>query len=207
MRINFQIKIFLILIFGLIVVLGVFYWMCRSSDKIAFLYEKPGAEWVVYPNPPEAGQKQPLPLVAIFRRDFKLDELFPQATLSICAFKNYAIFINGQRTGNPPPQNWKSTSTLEITYLLHTGTNEIVVYVMNSLGPPALWLHLQDGPSVFGTDKGWIVSQAGAEWQQAVPASQLPELNPQNPLYGGESTGESIMRIWPLRISSCKRVD
>ncbi len=203
MRKNYSFIILPILLLGLIIPLGEFYWMCGHDEKIAFLSEKPGAEWIIYPDQPNAGLQKAIPREATFQCVFKLDEAPQKASLSLCAFKSYALFLNGQSCGNQPAQNWKSTSTFDVTGLLRDSTNEITVWVTNSLGPPALWLHFQAGQFALGTDTNWMVLRAGAGWLNTIPASQLPPIPRLGAFYANEKTGDSLMHTWFLPVIFC----
>ncbi len=179
--------------------LGILGWMCLYTPGIAFLPPRSGTEWIVYPSPPVAIAQRFIPLMATFRRPFKLDTLPPKAVLTVCAFKNFAVTVNGQPAQViHPVENWKSASTLDITRNLHMGANEIMVSVTNPQGPPALWLQIHGGPLSFGTEKDWIVSQAGCPLQKAEPATQPPEITQGNPFYEQETKLSQIKRVWLL---------
>jgi len=198
MKKNTQATVLLVLLLGLAAVLGDLYWMCRYSDTVAFLSKRAGVEWILYPSLPQTGTRKPIPVEATFEYNFTLDEPPAGAVLSICAFRSFVLSVNGQGAAIAQPKSWKLISTQDIAGLLHQGSNNITVCVTNSLGPPALWLHLQAGSLSMGTDTGWKVSQGGAEWQDAIPAAQPPAPTSASTFFGGEKTGDSIARVWPV---------
>ena len=131
-----------ILLLASLTTAGGFWWLCTHSNEIAFLPRKPGAEWIVYPKPPDNATHRAVPVRAVFRHVFTLDATPTDAALAVCAFKSTAVTINGQKVGKieSTAENWKSPSTADVTGLLRAGTNDITAYVTNVLGPPALWL-------------------------------------------------------------------
>jgi len=194
-----------ILLLALWTTAGGFWWLCTRDNGIAFLPTRPGAEWIVYPKPPDAKAQHAVPIRAIFRYTFVLNEPPGNATLKVRAFKSAAVVINGQKPGNLElaGENWKSPSTADVTGLLRAGTNDITAYVTNVLGPPALWLRLQTGQLSQGTDERWQVSLAGAAWQKARRATQPPTIRPGNLLFGSERTMDSVKRVWPVMVVLC----
>jgi Tfp pilus assembly protein PilF len=189
-----------ILLLALWTTAGGFWWLCTRSNGIAFLTTRPGAEWIVYPKPPEVMAQHAVPICAVFRYTFKLNAPPDSATLTVRAFKSAAVVINGQKPGHLElaGENWKSPSIADVTGLLRTGTNEIIASVTNSLGPPALWLRLQADRLSLGTDERWEVSLGRSAWQKARRATQPPEIPSWSSLHGGEHLLDSVKRAWPL---------
>jgi Tfp pilus assembly protein PilF/4-amino-4-deoxy-L-arabinose transferase-like glycosyltransferase len=189
-----------ILLLALLTAAGGFWWLCTRSNGIAFLTTRPGAEWIIYPKPPEVVAQHAVPICAVFRCSFTLSAPPANATLTFRTFKSAAVAINGQKPGNLElaGENWKSPSIVDVTGLLRTGTNEIIAYVTNSLGPPALWLRLQADRLSLGTDERWEVSLGRSAWQKARRATQPPEIPSWSSLHGGERMLDSVKRAWPL---------
>jgi len=189
---------------ALLVLAGGLWWICVRGDAIAFLPVKPGAEWIIYPGSPDITVYRAATKV-VFRHTFILDPPPALATLAICAFGGAGVIINGQTLTHLdlPGQNWKSASTVDVTGLLRTGTNEILVSVINSHGPPALWLRLETDGMFQGTDERWQVSLAGGDWQGARLASRPPSIRPDDLHYGGERTVDSVKRVWPVMAALC----
>jgi tetratricopeptide (TPR) repeat protein len=189
-----------ILLLALLTTAGGFWWLCTRSNGIAFLTTRPGAEWIIYPKPPEVVAQHAVPICAVFRCSFTLSAPPANATLTFRTFKSAAVAINGQKPGNLElaGENWKSPSIVDVTGLLRTGTNEIIAYVTNSLGPPALWLRLQADRLSLGTDERWEVSLGRSAWQKARRATQPPEIPSWSSLHGGERMLDSVKRAWPL---------
>jgi hypothetical protein len=126
-----------ILLLALGTTAGGFWWLCTRNNGIAFLPTRPGAEWIVYPKPPENNVHHAVPIRAIFRYTFVLNTPPDNATLTVRAFKSAAVVINGQKPVNLElaGENWKSPATTDVTGLLRAGTNDITAYVTNVLGP------------------------------------------------------------------------
>jgi len=178
---------------------GWLWWLCRCDSRIPFLPEAGPAEWIVYPKPPDTTPHLAKPLWAVFRRTFTLPAAPATASLSVRAFKQGAVHINGQLLGDLPlrEQDWKSPHTIEAVQFLHAGENEISVTVSNSLGPPALWLSLEGDAQALNSDPSWQVSLVGAAWQPAALASAPPTIRPGNQLFGRELMTGSLRRTWP----------
>ena len=188
------------LLLALLTTAAGFWWLCARSNGIAFLSASPGAEWIIYPKPPEAMPRHTVIIKGVFRCTFTLNTPPERATLTVRALKSAVILVNGQKPGQLElgGENWKSPSTAEVAGLLRAGTNDITAYVTNVLGPPALWLRLRTGQLSLGTDERWQVSLAGTTWQKARRAAQPPTIRPENILYGGELTMDSVKRVWPV---------
>ena len=173
--------------------------LCQYDSGYPFLPRLGPAEWIVYPKPPDATPHNATPFWAVFRRSFKLEALPPAATLSVRAFKQGAVHINGRPVDKLPlrEQDWKARHTIEVSQFLRAGENEISVTVSNSLGPPALWLSLEAGALALHSGPDWQVSLVGAAWQKAALASEPPAIRPGNPLFGREQMAASLRRAGP----------
>jgi 4-amino-4-deoxy-L-arabinose transferase-like glycosyltransferase len=179
--------------------------MCARNETIFFLSARDGAEWIIYPKPAETAPHDTLPITAHFRQSFTLAALPANATLTVRAFKDAAVAINGREVGNArsPGRNWKSPSSAEVAGLLQQGTNEINAWVTNSVGPPALWLRLEGDRLSLGTSEGWQVSLSGTGWQGARRASQPLEFEPDGSLDGSTRTTYLLKRAWPVETAFC----
>jgi hypothetical protein len=181
-------------------VAGAFWWLCARSDAIPFLPAQPGAEWIVYPRPAEGARQDAFPLSAVFRRSVSLSGTPGKASLTLRAFKAASVAIDDRPVPLAPSETagWKSARTVDLTGLLHAGTNVLTIWVTNVAGPPALWLRLETGQGTIASDESWEASLAGAAWQKARLATRPPEIGPDNPLDAGERTLDSLKRVWPL---------
>jgi tetratricopeptide (TPR) repeat protein len=180
-------------------------WLCLRSDDIAFLPARKGAEWIVCPEPSNGYAYPEAPATTTFRHTFSLNATPASAVLEVCAFKSTTLAINGQLVAGTlhNGQHWKSPSTLEVARLLRAGTNDITAWVTNSLAPPALWLRLQAGQLMVGTDERWQAFRAWEGWQNAHRARQPQPITPDSSLSGGERTLDSIKRAWPAVAAFC----
>ncbi len=178
---------------------GWVWWTCRHDSRYPFLPKAGPAEWIVYPKPPDATPYSAVPFRAVFRRSFSLKSVPASATLSVRAFRQGAVQINGRLVDKLSlrEQDWKARQAGEAAQFLRAGENEISVTVSNSLGPPALWLSLEGGALALHSGADWDVSLAGAEWQKAALASQPPAIRPGNPLFGRERMAASLHEAWP----------
>jgi len=197
MQRNHRIQTWLILIFALAVAAGGFWWLCKENEGIAFLADRPGAEWIVYPDIPSAMPHPPVPRTAVFRRFFTVDQSSSQVVITVCAFKTFSLAVDGKtQTPAQVGQNWKSPTVFQINHIQPGSTNEIEVCVTNSLGPPALWLRMEAGTFSLGSGKDWQVSLAGSEWENALLAASPPAISPASDFYGDENMAGTISRVW-----------
>jgi hypothetical protein len=135
---------------------GALGWLYRSakSSKTNFLPTISGAEWIIYPKAPEGRIHPHLELATVFRRSFVLNEVPAQTELRTCAFHRYSLLLNGRELEKPPHDSWKNPDRFSISDGLHPGTNEILVTVFNTNGPPALWLSLKAGKPRMPAQRG-----------------------------------------------------
>ena len=171
----------------------------RHSDAVPFLPRQRVGHWIIFPKPLNPLPHRAISSSAVFQRSFQLESRPSQARLSIRAFKEARIVINGEILTNVhlTAQAWKRGSVIEIASLLRTGTNTFSITVSNAFGPPALWLSLEAAPVVLHTDSEWQVSLNGSIDQPAAIASSPPPIRPGNYLFGRERIVESIKRLWP----------
>jgi len=178
---------------------GIFWYLCKYSDKIALLPDERGAEWIVYPKPVEATLESAYPLSATFRHSFLLQSTASKPVIKLYAYKTASLMINGRVVPLPRTTDagWKRPMVVDASEFLHPGTNVMTAIVTNALGPPAVWLRLESGNQIVATDQDWEVSLAGSMVEHACPARDLLDRNPDKSLLGSEYTLDSVGRIWP----------
>jgi tetratricopeptide (TPR) repeat protein len=178
---------------------GGLWWLCRYDSGIPFLPAAGPAEWIVYPKPPDTSPHGAMPFWAVFRRSFTLTAAPATAKLSVRAFKQGMVRINGQPVDSLAlgEAHWKRRHTIEVAKFLKAGVNDVSVTVSNSLGPPALWLSLRCDTQALLSDPEWQVSLVGAAEQKAVLAAEPPAIRPGNQLFGRELLIDSLRRTWP----------
>ena len=174
-----------------------FWWFCFRSEAVAFLPARATAQWIVYPKPLDGVVRPAGPLAAVFRRNLNLDNVPAKALLTVSAFKIGTVLINGHSAPISLGKNWKSPARADVAGLLHSGTNELTVWVTNSMGPPALWLQIETKEGFLTTDKSWWVSLAGAPWDAPRLATESSEIQPSSLLYGTENMLASLSLTGP----------
>ena len=80
---------------------------------------------------------------------------------------------------------------------LRAGTNELTVTVLNSNGPPALWLALDAGAFHLASDETWECSYADAVWCPARLASKPRHAPVGSAVAGGEAPWTGFRARWP----------
>ncbi len=173
------------------------WWNCSSNDSINFLSKHRGADWIVYPTPPDASAHWMAELSGEFRRVFVMSDVPSSATATFCAFKHCKIIVNGQSISTDGESNWKRPKRIDVSKYLRAGTNEISVTVSNRDGPPGLWLRLEAGKFALATDEKWDCSLAGAVWRRAALAREPREIRAGNLIFGGEQPAASFLARWP----------
>ena len=179
-----------------------FWWLCTRSAKIDYLPEYSGAQWIIYPHPPDAQAHFLGELSAEFRRSFSLNTVPARATISVRALHRFQISLNGQSVAPPAntSSNWKTATELDVTRLLRAGTNELSVTAFNNKGPPALWLSLDSDSLHIGSDPEWNASLMDAVWRKAWLASVPMPLEKGHTLYGAEGTVASLRKQWATQV-------
>ncbi len=192
-----------LLLGGVLTTAGVLWRLCEHNPNIAFLPAAAGADWIVYPSPADTALHTAAPLTASFTQQLVLESAPASSRLTVRAFREFAVRINGQPVSpfTRAEDNWKSAATADLAGRLRAGTNEISVTVTNPFGPPALWLHLQAGSRTIGSDGQWTVSQMGADEQPARRATEPPAISSWNFPAGSRTTLESVRAIWPGLLS------
>lgn len=172
------------------------WWLCDRCGSIAFLPARPGAEWIVTPRPLEANKREMVSVCAAFRRSFQLGESPSQVQLSLCAFKNATVNLNGQQLSVPiaPPADWKTPVTIDVGSWVRPGLNELVVEVVNETGPPALWLQVRSIGQMLGTDESWKVNSTEGTVRYARLARWPAHIVLDSALTGGEQLKHSFRR-------------
>jgi len=183
-------------------------WVCTRDEAIPFLPARAGAEWVVFPKQAEGTKHDAMPIAVAFRHSFSLTARPARAALAVCAFKGVAVAINGREVTNAPGahRNWKLPGSAEVAESLQPGSNVIMAWVTNSVGPPALWLRLKSPQFSLGTSQGWQVSLDGTEWQSARLARQPSDLQTYSSLgvrYGSTGMMDWVKQAWPVEAGFC----
>src|SRR5688572_17988435 len=108
-----------------VIAFGFIWWKCRSDNRIHFLPAHSQAEWIVFPTPPSALVRQSPELVGMFRRSFEVKRAPDYASISLIAFRDAAVFLNGQPVdcSKRDAKNWKEPFRATAPQL-RTGTNE-----------------------------------------------------------------------------------
>lgn len=176
-------------------------WLARTNPAISFLPRDGRADWIVFPSALDPGGHLGGGVDATFRREFVLNNAPVMARLSIRAMRRVGVKINDALVlSQQPGRNWKEITSVDVSRLLHAGTNVIEARVFNPTGPPALWLNLTTDQLILRSDESWEVSIAGSSWRHAVLAAAAKTPGPGNPIAGGESTLDAMQKIWPFCI-------
>ncbi|HXU75150.1 MAG TPA: hypothetical protein VN794_01210, partial [Methylomirabilota bacterium] len=129
--------------------------LCARDPRVNFLCSRPPAEWIVLPSVPDLKARLATDLETSFRREFTLSRQPTQAVVSLCAFKQIDLRVNGEQVAAASGPNWKRGWSGEIHAHLRPGTNFLEAVVRNSSGPAALWLSLESDAQRLASDGSW----------------------------------------------------
>jgi Flp pilus assembly protein TadD len=179
------------------------WWISIYRADIAFLPHIAPAEWVLYPRPLDDSIRTTFELGTVFRRSFNLDSPPPHSSFRVAGFRRFNLAVNGTPLETPVQSgnNWKQPVQFDLSNLLRKGSNDIVVTVWNSNGPPALWLALDAGHFKLTTGPGWDCSFADATWRPARLASEPPAPVKGGPLCGCVEPLTSLKSKWPILLA------
>ncbi len=174
------------------------WWLCQSSEVLAFLPDRTGAQWIIDPVPPEITEHLNAPIKNAFQQRFILSTLPTNVTLTVCAYKNADVFINGHKVSGlqNDAKNWKRPATTVVTDFLRAGTNEVIAWVTNDSGPPTLWLKMQSENFSLSSDDAWQVSLTGKFWIPSLLATQPLPIPRWSPIFDDVSTWDALKKIW-----------
>ena len=83
---------------------GWFWRQARQDSSVPFLSDEGPAEWIVYPKPPDTTPHRAMHCWAVFKRSFNLAKTPSKATLTVRAFREGTMTINGQSVEGLPAQ-------------------------------------------------------------------------------------------------------
>jgi hypothetical protein len=186
-----------LLLVALFAIAGFLVWKCESDAGVNFLPRHRGAEWIVFPAPPDANLHPLVSLDAIFRREFALPGKPIHAQLRLRAARIASLKINGVDVDLVPPKNWKDEMQSDVASLLREGANVIEVKVANDRAPPALWLWLSVGDSQLASGADWNVSFTGSSARRVALAdvARLPAAG--NAIAEPTTTVDALVTSWP----------
>lgn len=176
------------------------WWYAAHGSESAYLSRQGGADWIVYPQVRAAAERKNVAMTTVFRRTFNVGRLPQSARLLARLFREGEVLLNSKPVALPGSEGggWKSTRETDVAALLRAGSNEIVVSVANSHGPPALWLLLEGEGLSIRSDSTWKSSLAGATELLARTADAPPPAPATGAGDRKESPAAGLGRCWPL---------
>jgi tetratricopeptide (TPR) repeat protein len=189
----------MLVLFSVLGGLGWLWWSSVWRSDINFLPRLAPAHWIIYPAGSQGTAQPRLEMSTLFRRSFALERAPSQAVLSVAGFRQYTLSINGKAVAAPaqPKSTWKQPDRFEVSRELRAGENQIAVAVLNSNGPPVMWLSLDTGGLQLNSDETWQASYAGAVWRPARLAGKPRVVLAGGPGYGEEEPWASLRARWP----------
>lgn len=148
----------LLLIFLLLPIGFLFYQAWFNAD-VEFLIPSSKGQWILHA--PDSVFPDKLSGTIHYRRQFRLDSVPEQCTLTVRAATQFSIFVNGSAVENNrrnATRDWKSASVYEIAPSFVAGDNIIEVRVTNMRGLPALLVEssiLPKGELDLSSDTSW----------------------------------------------------
>jgi hypothetical protein len=143
-------------------------WQIGFDPETRFLSAHAPAEWLTEATLPTSRLRRLEDHELLFRKTFTLDALPAQATLRARVHRAGVVLLNEVETGlatSTADLDWKRVRERDVTALLRTGENEIVVYARASEGPPAVWLVLEGPGLLVVSDATWSTTAVGGASQ------------------------------------------
>ena len=111
-------------------------------------------------------------IAAFYRKRIMVTEPSRDIIVDLSAFRNITLFLDRNPLPLPIPSSWKDRihSVLPAP-LLTTGSHELMLRVVNRLGPPLF--HLSSNVRGLGDLEGWEFSQDGMIW---IPALRCDDM-------------------------------
>lgn len=110
---------------GVALAAALFWSVCRQSEVPFFSDDRP-ARWIVYPTVPDLVVRPDGPWRTEFRRRFSLEKVPRGARLTVKAFKEFNVSLNGVEVSHfSPGRSWHDPLVAEVAeHLLRVGDNE-----------------------------------------------------------------------------------
>lgn len=188
---------------GAVALAAALFWSVCRQREVSFFSDDSPARWIVYPMVPDLVVRPDGPWRTEFRRRFSIGSMPRGAHLTVKAFKEFNVSLNGVEVSHSSPdQSWHDRQIAEVAAdLLRVGDNELVVTVTCQRGSPALWLALDLGSEIVVSDEQWQASLLGAEVQPARLAASAPEFHSGTAPADAERPLVSLARVWPVLLS------
>jgi len=139
---------------------------------VVFLVSQNDAKWIHIERPfnPNANTDNER---VIYRKHFHIENVPPDAILTISALRSAAAFIDNQviLLPNYNLQEWKKPRSVNLSQLLTVGEHEIRISVFNENGPAILLAYCRI-LNLF-TGEGWEASYDGINWLSAIPTDKI----------------------------------
>ena len=181
---------------GALVLACVCVWhLVRTDPNIVFLHPEDGASWIGHDRPFNILLEKERDVRARFRRDLTVENVPPDATLTIRALKSASVLLDGHQLVQPRMSldEWKSPIQIPLSEHLQPGRHELVVVVRNRLGPAVL---LASCPALdLVTDERWEATTDGENW---TPARKLTDRQPVAASHGFMPTYLALWKQAPL---------
>ena len=141
-----------------------YFWFKLTIDyNISFLIPNNYASWIKHDEPPNLKARELERNVIIFKNTFSINIPIQNAQLSVRSLKFFRVFIDGSLIFESQTQisEWKKTIAIDIPNLT-SGEHELLIFVMNYNGPPALLVYSEK--LKIKTDDSWISSKDNQNW-------------------------------------------
>lgn len=144
-----------------------------SDPAVPLLIQHGKAKWILHDEPTDIVAKSPGDVFTGFRKVFTADAAHADATLTVYAMKNAAVFIDGNLINAPfyDFNDWKKPLKLGIGRLISPGKHEIKIDVLNKTGPAALLAYCE--PLGLFTGPDWQASLDKVNWSAARDAERM----------------------------------
>lgn len=157
-----------VLIILALIAAALFFYRAAVSPASSLLIAKGGARWIRVNETPWLLIKDPEFVTAGFRKTFSVDAVPEKAILTVYAFKDASVFLDGVPVlaASNEPDKWKNPRQVDLAGRLQRGTHQLHIVVGNKNAPAAVLAYSKDLALWTGPD--WEASAYGGQWREAV---------------------------------------
>lgn len=162
-----------ILIILALIAAGVVFYRAAGSPASPLLIAKQGARWIRINESPWLGVREPGFVTAGFRKTFRVDAIPEKALLTVYAFKDASVFLDGVPViaASNEPDAWMNPRQVDLSLMLDRGTHVLRIIAANYSAPAAVLAYSNEIGLRTGPD--WEASSDGLKWSQAITVDTI----------------------------------
>lgn len=155
----------------MVLTIGAIAWATAFSPAFPFLPKAGTAEWI---GPPDrittaaVGVDRARPRSVRFQQRFRVENAARPLVVELKAMRGFRLRFNGKEVASREAAewNWKRGARIDLGHP-EAGENRLEVDVVNSEGPPLLWLEARTPGIDLATGQSWVVQEGARGSQRA----------------------------------------